>query len=155
MRYATEYLLNKTEQDEIGFGLFVCPTAVDAASKAIAFQNASIPIYRYEYFGDWPNLRLYPGSRAYHTSETSMVFGNMDAFSGDPNTPLQVEVSRYMQHAWAEFARDPVDGLRALGWPTYNPEGKTLARLGYGQEKEASFATPYAYDSICKTLEEH
>lgn len=155
-RYAgvDQITLNQTRQDEIGYGQFFCPTAVDAAAKSVALAattNASV--YRYDYFGDWPNLRLYPASRAYHTSETSMVFGTMADLSGAPSTPLQVEVSDYLQHAWTTFARDPVGGLKGLGWPSYNQSESTLVRLGYGNESVASYANPASYDAICKKLE--
>ena len=130
----------------------MCPTALDAATKATAFADTDTPIYRYEYLGDWPNLRLYTGSRAYHTSETSVVFGTMEELSGDPNTELEVKVSRYMQHAWAMFARDPLHGLQSLGWPRYDPNENTLIQLGNGEEVAASYVSPSKYDSICAKL---
>lgn len=34
----------------------------------------------------------------------------------------------FMRNAWAEFARDPEDGLANLGWPKYDPDGKSCAR---------------------------
>ena len=154
LRYAgtDSFALNQTLQDAIGFGLFVCPTALDAATKAAAFANTDTPIYRYEYLGDWPNLRLYASSRAYHTSETSVVFGTMEELSGDANTDLEVEVSRYMQHAWTTFARDPLHGLQSLGWPRYDPNGNTLIQLGNGEEAAPSYVSPSKYDSICAKL---
>jgi carboxylesterase type B len=137
--------MNATQEYEFGLGLFFCPTALDAYTKS----QTNISVYRYEYFGDWPNLRLYPTSQAYHTSETSMIFGTMADISGDPNTALQVTVSDYMQHAWTTFARDPVNGLEGLYWPEYNHLQSTLVRLGYGNETVASFASPASYDSRC------
>ena len=141
--------LTKAAQDYIGYGLYVCPGAVEAATRA----NAGYPVYRYEYMGDWPNLRLYAGSRAYHTAETSVVFGTMEDMSGDPNTELEVTVSRYMQGAWASFAKDPNKGLKNLGWPLYNPSADTLIRLGHAQDTTASYVSPNAFDAICKKLE--
>lgn len=154
LRYARQdqFTLNQTELNEIGYGFYSCPTALDAAVKSAEIAASNPPIYRYEYFGDWPNLRLFPGSGAYHTSETSMVFGTMEDLSGQPNTDLQVLVSRYMQHVWATFARDPVDGLSNLGWPTYNASAETLVRLGYRNETTASYVAPAPYDKICQTL---
>lgn len=156
LRYANKtapgITINQTVQDEIGFGLYFCPIAFDAEIKAAALASARIPVYRYEYFGDFPNLRLFPSSGAYHTSETSVVFGTMKELSGDSNTEREVEVSRYMQRAWTTFAREPMHGLEALGWPSYNPEGETLIRLGYEKEVEASFASPYPYDEVCREL---
>ncbi|KAI9656504.1 MAG: hypothetical protein M1821_004711 [Bathelium mastoideum] len=146
-------LLDQAAQDFLGFGLFVCPTAADAATKATAFANADTPIYRFEYLGDYPNLRLYPESGAYHTSETSMVLGNAEELSGEKNTDVQNKVSRYLQHAWTTFARDPLHGLERLGWPRYDAGSATLVQLGKGNETEASFASPAKYDSICAGLE--
>jgi carboxylesterase type B len=124
MRYAgnSKITLNQSEQDSIGYGQFSCPVAADAAAKE---ESNLVPLWRYEYFGDWPNLRLYPGSGAYHTSEVSMVFGTMEDLTGDPNTVQQVAVSAYMMGAWATFARDPTKGLSdLLGWPEYNKSGE-------------------------------
>ncbi|KIW25231.1 uncharacterized protein PV07_08427 [Cladophialophora immunda] len=154
MRYAgnNQITLSATQQETISYGEFVCPIAADAAVKR-AIASESVPVWRYEYFGNWPNLRLYPGSGAYHTSEVSMVFGTSADLTGEPNTPLQEIVSRYMRHAWATFARDPMNGLREqLGWPVYNNTGDTLVRLGYGNETKASFVSPAEYDAPCSAL---
>ena len=124
MRYAAtdENTLNSTAQDAITYGVFDCPIAADAAAKKASKLVPSL--WRYEYFGDWPNLRLYPGSDAYHTSEVPMLFGTMADLTGEPNTQLQEVVSAYMMKAWASFARDPRDGLRGeLGWPRYDESG--------------------------------
>lgn len=84
-------------------------------------QN-NVAAWRYLYFGDWPNLRLYPGSGAYHGSELEMVFGTAQDVSGTPNTPAEDATSMYMMKAWVAFARDPENGLEQLGWPVYNPQ---------------------------------
>lgn len=144
--------LSQKAQDHITFGTFVCPVAADAANKSAYYGHGDIPVYRYEYFGNWPNLALYPGSNAYHTSETSVVFGTMEALSGDPNTKLELKVSEYMQSAWAAFAKDPMTGLDAYGWPKYDPTSESLVRLGYGEEETASFVSPKDYDALCSTF---
>lgn len=151
LRYAgsNRFILNQTQQDEISFGQYVCPTAQDANVKSESLADYNVSMYRYEYFGDWPNLRLYPGSGAYHTSETSMIFGTMQDLSGQPDSDLESTVSQYMQHAWATFARDPKNGLSSLGWPAYNQSEDTLVRLGFGNETTASFTSPSSYDDIC------
>lgn len=154
LRYAgsNKFTLNQTQQDEIGYGLYSCPTVIDANTKSVSLANSNVSIFRYEYFGDWPNLRLYVGSGAYHTSETSMIFGTMEDLSGQANTDLEEVVSRYLQHVWATFARDPNNGLLNLGWPIYNASERTLVRLGYGNDTTASFAQPSSYDAVCLTL---
>ena len=159
LRYAgnDQFTLTQKQQDEIGLGLYTCPIAYEAGLKAKSSANtttttATAPAYRYLYFGDWPNLRLYAGSGAYHTSETSVVFGTLADLGGEPNTALEVEVSRYMHGAWAAFTRDPSCGLEAIGWPAYERSGSTLVRLGFGNETAASFALPGTYDGICSSL---
>lgn len=133
MRFAgsNQITLNSSDQASISYGEFSCPIAADANAKAL---SKLVPfLWRYEYFGDWPNLRLYSGSGAYHTSEVSMVFGTTADLTGEPNTPLQEVVSAYMMGVWATFARDPVDGLRVqLGWPTYNKSGEMISISCFG-----------------------
>ena len=156
LRYAgiDQITLTQKQQDEIGFGLYTSPTSFEANLKAqaLATTKPTIPVYRYLYFGDWPNLRLYAGSGAYHTFETSMIFGTMKDLGGEPDTALEVQVSQYLQSAWAAFARDPVSGLSAMDWPAYNQSASTLIRLGFGNETTASYTQPGVYDTVCDTL---
>lgn len=44
--------------------------------------------------------------------------------SGEANSPTEEATARYMMNAWASFARDPANGLRAFGWPVYDPQGR-------------------------------
>lgn len=85
-------------------------------------QNG-VPVWRYRYFGDFANVRLYPGSGAYHGSDLLQIFGTAQDVSGEPNSPTEEATARYMMDAWASFARDPVRGLRRFGWPVYDPKG--------------------------------
>lgn len=39
-------------------------------------------------------------------------------------------MSKFIQSAWVEFARDPKQGLIDLGWPEYNPNTVSVAELG-------------------------
>ena len=98
---------------------FTCPTSFEAASRA----KYSVPMWRYRYFGDFSNLRLYPGSGAYHGSEINMILGTAFDVTRENNTRAEVKTSRYMMHAWATFANDPLKGLSKLGWPQYDPNG--------------------------------
>lgn len=53
-----------------------------------------------------------------------MLHGEASAYEG--------EVSRAMQDLWLAFARDPVDGLREVGWGTFE-EGRGVVLGGvYG-----------------------
>lgn len=77
----------------------------------------------------------------------------MEELSGEPSTLLENTVSQYMRHAWASFAKDPVDGLKALGWPLYNASEETLVRLGHDEEESASYVSPDDFDTICKSVD--
>lgn len=41
-----------------------------------------------------------------------------------PDVPEEAKLAKRMVHAWAEFAKDPQNGLNGLNWPQYNPNGK-------------------------------
>ncbi|KAI4278728.1 MAG: hypothetical protein L6R38_005183, partial [Xanthoria sp. 2 TBL-2021] len=62
---------------------FTCPTAFAARARA----SFDIPTWRFRYFGDWDNLRLYgpsagngneEGSGAYHGTDVEMVLGGSE-----------------------------------------------------------------------------
>lgn len=76
-----------------------------------------------------------------------MIFGTSDLRGAD--TPAEVATSRYYQGAWAAFARDPVEGLKEYGWPTFDPEGKTLVELGLNGSTTAVFADSDAFQAMC------
>ena len=128
---------------------FTCPAGAATADR----QAQGVPVWRYRYFGDWPNLRLHGNSSAYHGSEIGMVFGTAPDISGIPNTPAEDTVSAYLMRAWATFADDPEKGLsERLGWPLYDPAKETLVRLAYQDLTEASFVSPGIYDAPCAAL---
>ena len=78
-------------------------------------------MWRYRYFGDFANLRLFPGSDSYHGTELDMVFGTAQDVSGLPNDDIEEKTISYFQKAWATFARNPTNGLsKTMGWPLYN-----------------------------------
>lgn len=110
---------------------FTCATGTEAAARA----KAGVPIWRYRYFGDWANLRLYPGSGAYHGVDLHMIFGGIKDIVGPglPNSVVEEWTMKYssMMRAWAAFVNDPAKGLsEKLYWPQYDPSGDTLVRLG-------------------------
>lgn len=111
-------------------------------------------MWRYRYFGDWPNLRLYPGSGAYHGCDLHMVFGGAEDVTGLPNTDFETWTTEYMMGAWGSFVNDPVNGLsEELFWPEYNASGNTLVRLGFALDPAASFVSPGLWDSACPSNE--
>lgn len=100
---------------------FTCPLAKVADSRA----KRGVPVWRFRYFGDWDNLRLYPTSGAYHGSDVAMIFGSSEAVSGLPESRNQTKLEALMMKAWAAFGDDPVEGLKTtIGWPEYDSNGR-------------------------------
>jgi hypothetical protein len=62
-----------------------------------------------------------------------------------------------MRGAWAAFAKDPIHGLHSYdGWLSYRPNGTTLIRLAYGNERRNNntrvgfiLGPSLAYDANC------
>ncbi|KAF8195313.1 cholinesterase, partial [Mycena galopus ATCC 62051] len=149
--FTADLNLTDAQWDLFNLEAFTCATSQTAAFRA----RAGVPTWRYRYFGDWDNLRLYdccPGSGAYHGSDLEMVFGTGEDVSGVANGPREEQVSRMMMRAWATFARDPGAGLNELGWPQYEPSDankETLIRLVFDDEDGVSFVSPSVYDAPC------
>ncbi|KJZ71169.1 hypothetical protein HIM_09424 [Hirsutella minnesotensis 3608] len=85
---------------------FGCP------AKIIAEESASvgIPSWRYYFDAGFANTEIFPGSGAYHCSEISLIFGT---FPRNGTNPYQKQLSKTMQKAWADFAKNPTKGP---GW---------------------------------------
>jgi carboxylesterase type B len=115
---------------------FECPSG--AAADARRLQG--IPSWRYRYM---PN-------KAVHGAEIASVFGTMEGMGRNTLTTTNTRaLSKAMMQAWAAFAKDPQNGLTKIGWPKYNPLGKTLILLGEGNGPGATFAFPAEYDGFC------
>ncbi|KAL2288408.1 hypothetical protein FJTKL_03799 [Diaporthe vaccinii] len=115
--------------------------------------NLGVTAYRYRFYGgNYTNLYVdYVGSD-YHTSELPVVFGTASWLTGIQDTPAQASMGAFMRNAWAEFARDPEDGLANLGWPKYDPNADTLARLAFEGEAEPSYVDPDDTDTLCTPI---
>lgn len=124
----TSYALNVTLSDQawhqFQIAAFDCPSGQAARDRTAH----GIPTWQSRYFGDWDNLRLYPGSGAYHASDLGMVFGTGREISGIPNSEQEDKFSSFMASAWAAFAHDPKDGLTKFGWPRYGSTGNVTDR---------------------------
>jgi len=110
---------------------FNCP----ARSAAQARADAGVPVWRYRYFGEFPNTRLSinPPSGAWHGSELPIVWGTSAYASGRPNTAAETSISNYMRGAWAAFAKDPESAFTRApySFPRYSSrsESSSLASL--------------------------
>ncbi|KAF9693294.1 hypothetical protein EKO04_008897 [Ascochyta lentis] len=131
---------NQTAVDAFTRNIATCP----GAQGALARKNFGVPVWRARYFGEWPNLNPFSWLRAYHSSDIPMVFGTADLLG--PNTPAEIETSRYMQSAWAVFAKDPQHGL---DWPTYDPTADTLVKLGFENNTQAVLGRGNEFDGLC------
>ncbi|KAJ8116018.1 hypothetical protein OPT61_g2465 [Boeremia exigua] len=131
---------NQTAVDAFTRSIATCP----GASGALARRNYNVPVWRARYFGEWPNLNPFPWLHAYHSSDIPMVFGTADLLG--PNTPTEEETSKYMQNAWAAFARDPEHGLV---WPQYDPDSDTLVKLGFQNNTQAVYGPGDEFDALC------
>ena len=107
-----------------GIGLsFTCGSRSASDYRA----DNGIPVWRYRYYGEFPNTRLFDGSGAYHSSEIFTLFGTAEPVTGVQNTPEQEAFGDNIRHAWSAFARDPADALDELGWRQWSPWSKCPA----------------------------
>jgi len=56
-------------------------------------------------------------------AEIALIFGSVKQVQFKTPEPYELSASRYLQNAWVTFVKDPENGLKELGWPTYNPNG--------------------------------
>jgi len=91
------------------------------------------------------------GNGAWHGSEVYQLFDNVPIGTGIPRSlHVERETGRYIRAAWATFAKDSKKGLsEELGWPTYDPDGETLVRLGFANNTGLDLAVSEIYDSAC------
>jgi cholinesterase len=130
--------------------VFTCP----AALRANRSLNHEIPVWRFRYFGDFPNTVLTddPPSGAWHGS-ISLVKSGFSSLSGTPDTAAEVDLGKWMRGAWAAFAKNPSRGLIDYGWPLYNPSDDTLARIGFENTTGGNFGPGGGFDGACRKTE--
>ncbi|KAL4924103.1 Alpha/Beta hydrolase protein [Aspergillus undulatus] len=93
-RFATEFLMQ-------------CNTQVHANDT----KTAGLPSWRFVYNASFPNTEFLPGIGAYHASDLSSIFGT---YRQEGATEFQHQLSRTVQKAIADFAKNPTNGP---GWP--------------------------------------
>ena len=135
---------------------FTCP----AAARANISISQDVPTWRYRWFGEFPNtiIESNPDSGAWHASELPILFDTAPSGNGIPaNSPAEVAIGSYLRGAWAAFAKDPVNGLKSYGggngtgWPTYDPVGNSLVRLGFANLTGPNLALGNSYDAMCNS----
>lgn len=131
---------------------FGCP----AGARANVSASHNLPTWRYRWFGNFPNTRLFtnPDSGAYHCSEIPFIWDTLPTGPGiPPDTEEEIAIRAYIQGAWGAFAKDPVSGLTTYGggWPQYSPSEPTLIRLAYNNLTGTNVALPEIYDATCLT----
>ncbi|KAF2230290.1 alpha/beta-hydrolase [Viridothelium virens] len=133
--------------------VFTCP-ASDAANVR---ATHNVPVWRYRYFGEFPNLRLtsVPNSGAWHGSEISVVWGTAQNASQQQDTPVEQSISSYLMGVWASFAKNPECGFDEAPYefPTYDQNMSTLIRFAYMNQTQPSYISPITFDYACSTLE--
>ncbi|CAG8952995.1 hypothetical protein HYFRA_00003185 [Hymenoscyphus fraxineus] len=122
--------------------IFQCTQALHAQNTI----DAGSSVYRYYFNTTFPNNS---GKKAgfelgvYHSSEIPLMFGTYDRQGA---TDQQIALSRFMQKAWADFAKDPELGP---GWPKLGSSGQDLAVLGLDGSSGATMANQTIVDSKC------
>ncbi|KAI5843573.1 Carboxylesterase family-domain-containing protein [Tricharina praecox] len=80
---------------------------------------------------------------AMYGSEVAQIFGT---FEQESALPEQKDSSRYIQGAWAAFAKDALNGLGKY-WPSW--DGEVIGEACIQQPPGATFTTPWNYESGC------
>lgn len=132
---------------------FACPVAV----RANVSVDHHLPVWRYRWFGNFPNTRLFtnPDSGAWHSSEIPIIWNTLPTGPGiPPDTQEEISIRHYVQGAWAAFAKSPEDGLRKYqgGWPMFSPHEPSLIRLAYNNVTGTNVAASILYDNVCASL---
>ncbi|MCJ1474787.1 hypothetical protein MMC13_003447 [Lambiella insularis] len=86
---------------------FLCPASALANLASISGYE----VWRYYFNATFPNTQTFPDAGVYHSSEIAEVFGTYPTAGA---TAQEVALSKYMQTAWASFAKRPT---RGPGWP--------------------------------------
>lgn len=123
--------------------IFYCHTA-DFLSIG---QAQGYKQWRYNFNVSFPNTRDFPDPGVYHTTEIPEVFGTyFPSNQYGQRTANQVTLSKYMQTAWAKFAKDPSGGP---GWPEYGTTGVTGNLGAPANPKGLSLISGASLDKSC------
>ncbi|KAL8721757.1 MAG: hypothetical protein Q9181_007638, partial [Wetmoreana brouardii] len=130
--------------------VFQCPAALVAHDSAAS----GYPTWRYYFNASFPNTQ--PGFNvtiaglpdlnfgAWHSSELSIVFGTYPTLNA---TVQEVTLSRFVQTAWANFAKDPT--TKGPGWPRIGSTEQDLGDLGANGSEGLTMITEEEVDFRC------
>ncbi|KAF4451264.1 chlorogenic acid esterase precursor [Fusarium austroafricanum] len=130
------------------------PFAVCSLLNSTTYRNRlGIPVFRFQYAAEFPNLNYYKWLGAYHNAETPLIFGTYGLLDHVANTTeFQVEMSHSMQDHIVAFLEDPYNGPQKLGWGpmvTSDPDGGYLLRFGGSSGKVVERVDGVDVDGVC------
>ncbi|CAF1552733.1 unnamed protein product [Adineta steineri] len=118
-------------------GMLIIPPPPKIAVANDAAKSTGQPIWRYVYNAYFPNQQPLPGLRAYHSSEIFEIFGTYNQHGA---TQQQIQLSNFMQTAWANFAKNPSGGP---GWNSIS--SGTLGELGANEAANCVTGNTFNY----------
>ena len=112
---------------------------------AEASLGDALPTWRYYYNATIPNVQPegYPTLGAFHGAELDIVFGT---YAAQNATEQEIELSAFIQKAWATFAKNPSSGP---GWKALDASGDDLACLGCDGSGGVQIIARDVVDSRC------
>lgn len=87
-------------------------------------------MWRYILEAFFPNTQVVAGLGSYHGTQIPLIFGTYETKGV---TPDQIKLSKFMQRAYADFAKNPVKGP---GWNRLGTTRKDLGLLGGKSKKD-------------------
>jgi len=135
---------------------FTCPAFLQAHGSYVA----GYPSWRYYFNSTFPNLQTFPDAGVFHASEIDLVFGTHGklptTIGSKPSPPQEVELSTFMQGAWAKFAKNPAGGpgwnkvgAAHSGRPLNGSEPEDLGVLGGASTSGVDVISRRAVDAKC------
>ncbi|KAK5113471.1 hypothetical protein LTR85_010899 [Meristemomyces frigidus] len=125
-----------------------CPASI----AALASVNAGVPTWRYYFNASFPNTQPpivgLPNLYAYHTSDIPIIWGTYPAAGA---TTQEIQLSKFMQTAWANFAKNPT--TTGPGWGKYNALGANVACIGCQGSSGQSPILAATIDGPCAILD--
>lgn len=126
---------------------FLCP----ASLLADLAQGKGYGVHRYLYNASFPNMDIYPDAGVWHSSEIPEVFGTYSPKNQyGAATAQQIKLSKFMQTAWANFAKHPATGP-GEGWPELGGQGtaEKVFILGANGATGGKTVTAASVDQSC------